>query len=53
LPQLQVLAGAPLVLQAPPAQLPGQPLSHGLQAPQWLAEPARPQPHVQLATGGS
>jgi hypothetical protein len=50
---LQLLAGPPLVLQAPPEQLHGQPLSQGLQAPQWLAEPVRPQPQLQFATGES
>jgi hypothetical protein len=54
LPQLQLPVGPPLVLQAPPAQLHGQPLWHGLQAPQLLTEPARcPQPQLQPATGGS
>jgi len=53
LPQSQLLVGTPLVLQAPPEQLHGQLLSQGLQAPQWLTEPVRPQPQLQPATGES
>jgi len=53
LPQLQLPVEQPPELQVPPLQLQGQPLSQGLQAPQLLAEPVRPHPHPQSATGPS
>jgi hypothetical protein len=53
LPQLQLPLEQPPELQAPPEQLQFTP-SQGLQAPQLLAEPVRPQPQLpQSATGPS
>jgi hypothetical protein len=51
--QLQLPVEQPPEPQAPPAQFPEQFPSQGLHAPQLLAEPVRPQPQPQSATGPS